>query len=60
MQECVFIQSDIDKHGLETRFDIFDGAFEYAANNIEVAFTLEVVFLKRAVLNEGNTAFKLF
>ena len=60
VKEGIFIEADVYEHGLKTRLDVFDGAFKDSADDVEVAFTFEVVFLERAFFNEGDTAFEFF
>ncbi len=60
VEEGVFIQADIDEHGFEALLDVFHAAFEDAADDVLVAFALDGVFLKQAVLDEGDAAFEFF
>ena len=49
MEEGVFFQSNVNEHGFETLLDIFDAAFEDAADDIVVAVSFDRVLFEDAV-----------
>ena len=60
MEEGVFFQSNVNEHGLETLLDVFDAAFEDAADDIVVAVSFDRVFFEDAVFEEGHAALEGF
>src|SRR5581483_8581841 len=60
MQERIFLQADVNKHGLETHLDIFDLTLVNAADDIARAVALDAVFLQPAILQKGHARFEFF
>jgi hypothetical protein len=60
MKEGILIEADINKHGFEALFDVFDAAFEDSSDDVVVAITLDIVFFKDTVLEESGPTFECF
>ena len=50
MKECVFFEADVNKHRLQSHFDVFDFALVNATDDVPRALTLDAIFLQPAVL----------
>jgi hypothetical protein len=60
VEEGVFLEADVDEHGLEAMLDILHAALEDAADNVAVRFALDGVFLENAALEESDPPFQFF
>ncbi|MFM8716257.1 MAG: hypothetical protein ACKOF3_05665 [Spartobacteria bacterium] len=59
LEEGIFLESDVDEHGLDAGFDVSDLAFENAADDVAVGFAFDGVFLKPVVLEKRNAFLEL-
>ncbi len=58
MKEGVFLEADVDEHGLEALLDVFHAAFEDRADDVALADTLDIVFLQLTFLEDGHARFQ--
>ena len=60
MEERIFLEADIDEHGLEAVLDVFHAALVDAADDVAVAGPLDRVFLEYAVFEQRDALFEFF
>ncbi len=60
VEEGIFFEPDVDEHGFEALFDVFDAAFVDGADDVLSAGAFDGVFLEHAVLDEGDALFEAF
>ena len=60
MEEGILLEADVDEHRLQAHFDVLDSALVDAADDISRAFTLDVVFLEAAILEQRDTGLEFF
>ena len=60
MKESVFLEADVDKHGLQTMFDVFDFSFEDTANDVSIGVPFDVVFFEYAIFEERDAPLEFF
>ena len=58
MKEGVFLEADVDEHGLEALLDVFHAALEDRSDNVALADTLDVVLFQLTVLEDGCAGFQ--
>jgi hypothetical protein len=54
MEERIFVQTDIDKHRLQTHFDVLDAALVNRADDLARAAPLDAIFLETIVLEQSD------
>ena len=60
MKEGIFLEADVDKHGLEPMFDVFDFSFEDTANDVSIGVPFDVVFFENAIFEKGHAPLEFF
>ncbi len=59
MQEGIFLQADVHKHGFEALLDVLDAALEDAAHQVGAAGALDGVFLQGPILQQSDPVLEL-
>ena len=54
MEKGVFLEADVDKHGLEALLDVFHAPLVDGADDVAVRDALDVVFFELSVLEHGH------
>ncbi len=60
MEKGVFLEADVDEHGFQPMLDIFDFAFEDAADDVPIGVAFDVIFFEHAVLEKGDALVRVF
>jgi len=60
MKESVFLETNINKHGLQPMFDVFDFSLKDTANDISIGIPFDVVFFEYAIFEERDAPLEFF
>ena len=60
VEECIFLQTDVDKHRLKSPLDIFYPALENAADDVLVPFAFYGVLFEHPIFKKRDAAFEFF
>ena len=59
MEKSIFLETDVDKHRLQSHLDVLDSAFKDRANNITRSVALDAIFLESSVLQQRHSPLQL-
>src|ERR1700719_2068695 len=60
MKKSVLFEADINKHGFEPMFDVFDFSFEDTANNVSIGIPFDIVFFEYAIFEKRDAPLEFF